>query len=67
LVFREGYWTLRDLDSANGVQVNGVRVIEAVLYPRDKISIAKRTYTIMYTPPVGAASSGAIPDDSFGV
>jgi hypothetical protein len=63
LAFADGYWTIRDLNSTNGVKVNGVRVTEAILYPGDRISIAKRRYTIKYTPPVGAASSGCTPDD----
>jgi hypothetical protein len=55
-VFTDGCWTIQDLKSTNGVKVNGVRVTDAVLYPGDRISIAKRTYTIRYTPPVIAAS-----------
>jgi pSer/pThr/pTyr-binding forkhead associated (FHA) protein len=66
LVFKDGYWTIRDLNSTNGVKVNGVRVTEAVLYPGDRISIAKRNYTIKYTPPIGAASSGSMPEDPLG-
>ena len=52
LAFKDGYWAIRDLNSTNGVKVNGERVTEAVLYPGDRISIAKRNYTIRYTPPV---------------
>jgi adenylate cyclase len=66
LVFKEGYWTIRDLNSTNGIKVNGVRVAEAVLYPGDRISIAKRNYTIKYTPPVGAGSSSSMPEDPLG-
>ena len=66
LVFKDGYWNIRDLNSTNGVKVNGVRVNEAVLYPGDRISMAKRTYTIRYKPPIGAASGGALPDDPAG-
>jgi pSer/pThr/pTyr-binding forkhead associated (FHA) protein len=60
LVFKGGYWTIRDLNSTNGVKVNGVSVSEAVLYPGDRICIAKRNYTIRYTPPGGAAPSGSL-------
>jgi pSer/pThr/pTyr-binding forkhead associated (FHA) protein len=49
LTFRDGYWFVRDFNSTNGVKVNGVRVQERVLLPGDKISIAKRQYTIDYT------------------
>ena len=59
LVFKGGYWTIRDLNSTNGIKVNGVRVIEAVLYPEDQISIAKRVYTIKYTPPADFVPSGS--------
>jgi pSer/pThr/pTyr-binding forkhead associated (FHA) protein len=63
LAFADGYWRIRDLNSTNGVKVNDVRVTEAVLYPGDRISIAKRNYTIRYAPPVGAVSSGSAPED----
>jgi pSer/pThr/pTyr-binding forkhead associated (FHA) protein len=56
LDFKEGYWRIRDLDSTNGIKVNGVRVTETVLYLGDTISIAKRFYTIKYTPPVSSVS-----------
>ena len=53
LAFRGGYWTMRDLNSTNGTKVNGERVMEAVLYPGDRITIGKGAYTIRYTPPGG--------------
>lgn len=49
LYFRDGYWFIRDMNSTNGVKVNGVRVQQKVLLPGDKITIAKRQYTIEYT------------------
>jgi hypothetical protein len=61
LIFQDGHWNIRDLNSTNGVKVNGVRVIDAVLYPGDVISIAKRGYRINYTPPVGSAPVGNTP------
>jgi adenylate cyclase len=51
--FRDGYWYVRDLNSTNGVRVNGVRVARKLLLPGDEVAIASRTYTIQYTPPVG--------------
>jgi adenylate cyclase len=51
LTFKEGYWTITDLRSTNGVKVNGVRVPKKLLHPGDTITIAKRSYTIEYTPP----------------
>ena len=53
LSFRKGFWWLRDLGSTNGVKVNGMKVLEKLLHPGDTITIAKRNFTIDYTPPVG--------------
>src|SRR3954467_6488048 len=39
LTFRNGYWYLRDRNSTNGIKVNGVRVLEKMLHPRDRITI----------------------------
>jgi adenylate cyclase len=49
LFFRDGYWSIRDLNSTNGVKVNGVRVQGQPLKPGDEIAIAKRRYVIQYT------------------
>ena len=49
LLFRDGYWSIRDLNSTNGIKVNGVRVPRKVLHPGDEITVAKRRYTIEYT------------------
>ena len=51
LIFRSGYWYIRDRNSTNGVKVNGVRVQEKLLHPKDEISIGKRRYTIRYELP----------------
>lgn len=51
LSFRNGYWYVRDCNSTNGVKVNGSRVLEKLLHPRDKITIGKRDYTIQYELP----------------
>ncbi len=47
--FQDGYWTIRDLNSTNGIKVNGVRVLSRPLNPGDEIGIAKRRFTIQYT------------------
>jgi adenylate cyclase len=49
LTFQDGYWFIRDLNSTNGIKVNGVRVPRKVLHPGDEITVAKRRYTIEYT------------------
>jgi adenylate cyclase len=54
LYFKYGWWSIRDLHSTNGVRINGVRVDEKVLQAGDTISIARRDFTIQYTPPAGS-------------
>jgi pSer/pThr/pTyr-binding forkhead associated (FHA) protein len=51
LQFRNGYWYIRDMNSTNGVKVQGVRVQEKLLHPRDEITIGKKKYTIEYELP----------------
>jgi predicted component of type VI protein secretion system len=46
---KDGYWYIRDLGSTNGIKVNGTRVQQKLLHPGDKITIAKRHWTIEYT------------------
>ncbi len=54
LYFRNGYWYVKDLNSTNGVKVNGTRVQDKVLHPRDELSIGrKRKYVIQYEMPTG--------------
>jgi adenylate cyclase len=53
LNFRDGFWSIRDLGSTNGIKVNGRRVDKKVLQPGDTITIAKRNYTIEYIAPSG--------------
>jgi pSer/pThr/pTyr-binding forkhead associated (FHA) protein len=47
--FRDGYWTVRDLNSTNGIKVNEVRVQSRPLKPGDVLTIGKRRFTIQYT------------------
>jgi adenylate cyclase len=51
LTFRNGYWYIKDKNSTNGIKVNGARVQEKLLHPKDEISIGKRRYTIHYELP----------------
>lgn len=50
LALVDGYWTVKDLRSSNGIKVNGVRVTEQRLEPGDKLAVAKHVYEITYEP-----------------
>ena len=54
LTFKNGYWYVRDMNSTNGIKVNGVRVLEKLLHPKDKLTIGKRDYVIRYELPADA-------------
>jgi FHA domain len=45
-----GYWYIRDMNSRNGVKVNGLRVTDKLIEPGDVISIAKHKYEMRYVP-----------------
>jgi len=63
LSYRSGHWIIRDLNSKNGLKVNGIRVAKKVLHPEDILTIAKRNFVIKYTP-VGQQSLDEILDDA---
>ena len=48
LVFRDGYWSIRDLNSTNGIKVNDMRVVSRPLKPGDIVTIGKRRYALHY-------------------
>jgi pSer/pThr/pTyr-binding forkhead associated (FHA) protein len=51
LHFKNGFWLVRDLNSTNGMKVNGEKVQpggKKALSPGDTITIAKRQYKIEY-------------------
>jgi adenylate cyclase len=51
LTVNAGYWHVRDLQSRNGVKVNGVRVSDSKrIDPGDILSIAKHKYELNYSP-----------------
>lgn len=66
LTFRNGYWYVRDLNSTNGVKVNGTRVQEKVLHSRDEVTIGKRKYTIQYDMPTGQSMLEEVEEDIMG-
>lgn len=48
LAMRNGVWHIRDLNSTNGIKVNGERTLRRPLRPGDEIDIAKHKYIIQY-------------------
>jgi adenylate cyclase len=63
LIFRDGYWYIRDLNSTNGVKVNGVRIHEKLVYPKDEISIGKKGYVIQYSLPTNRRAVEELEED----
>jgi adenylate cyclase len=45
-----GYWYVRDLQSRNGVKVNGTHVTDKRIDPGDILSVAKHRYEVKYSP-----------------
>jgi len=43
-----GYWHIQDLNSSNGIKVNGVRCGNNWIMPGDEVSIAKHKFEIKY-------------------
>ena len=50
LEFEEGYWFVRDLNSRNGVRVDGKQCESCCLFPGKILWIAKQRYRVDYTP-----------------
>jgi pSer/pThr/pTyr-binding forkhead associated (FHA) protein len=53
LFFDKGFWIVRDLNSTNGIKVNGEKIApggKKILAPDDTVSIGKRDYKIQYVP-----------------
>jgi pSer/pThr/pTyr-binding forkhead associated (FHA) protein len=50
LTLENGYWYVQDLNSQNGVKVNGAHVIRKLLKPGDTLSMARHKYKIQYSP-----------------
>ncbi|MFO0980116.1 MAG: FHA domain-containing protein [Planctomycetaceae bacterium] len=63
LELRKGYWHIRDLNSSNGVKVNGERCETHVLMPGDEISIAKHSFRVEYV--VAADSEAPEEENTF--
>lgn len=59
LEFDDGVWHVHDLDSLNGLFVNGERMHEAALYDGDRIRIGEATLLVIAAPvckPAGPAA-----------
>jgi predicted component of type VI protein secretion system len=63
LTVNAGYWHVRDLQSRNGVKVNGIRVIDKRVDPGDTLSIAKHKYEVHYSP-IDLGAVGPPPPDT---
>jgi adenylate cyclase len=50
MTINAGYWHIRDLQSRNGIKVNGIRVTDKRLDPGDILSVAKHKYEVQYSP-----------------
>jgi len=64
LFVMSGYWYVRDLNSTNGIKVNGTRVREKRLDPGAVLSIAKHQYEIRYNP-IELGAVGPPPPDTL--
>jgi pSer/pThr/pTyr-binding forkhead associated (FHA) protein len=62
LTVNGGYWYVKDLESRNGIKVNGVRVTEKRLTPGDELLVAKHRYEVQYSP-LELGAVGPPPDD----
>lgn len=43
------YLVIRDLDSTNGIRINGVRVVEGKLHPGDEVTIGNHLYKVVWS------------------
>jgi len=64
LVLSDGYWYVQDMQSTNGVKVNGLRVEDRRIDPGVRLSISRHEYRISYTPQQLGAT-GNVPPDSL--
>lgn len=50
LWFEGGYMYVRDLQSSNGIKINGARTPEGRVDPGDTLTVAKHAYRVDYSP-----------------
>lgn len=64
LTLEQGYWFVRDLNSRNGIKVDGRAVTRKRVDPNSKLSIARHEYVIEYDPQsLGAVGPPPADDD----
>lgn len=68
LTYANGFWSIKDLGSTNGIKVNGVRTASKVLRPGDEVGVSSHRFTIQYQPAAGAMLEEALAEeeDVFG-
>lgn len=49
LLFKQGFWIIKDLDSTNGIKVNDSRVYRKILRSGDMVTVGQRRFRIQYT------------------
>ena len=64
LILSDGYWYVQDMQSTNGVKVNGLKVEDRRVDPGVRLSISKHEYRINYNPQKLGAT-GTLPPDSL--
>ncbi|MEO1495670.1 MAG: FHA domain-containing protein [Planctomycetota bacterium] len=63
LWFDGGYLYARDLQSSNGIKINGARTPEGRVDPGDTLTVAKHAYRVDYSPAdLGAVGPPPTPD-----
>lgn len=58
----QGYWFVQDMNSQNGIKVNGTRVLRKRLDPGCELVIAKQKYVVDYSP-MELGANGPPPSD----
>jgi len=65
LTLEQGYWFIRDLNSRNGLKVDGRSVIRKRVDPGSVVAIARHEYTLDYDPFKLGAYGPPPADDDF--